>query len=163
MHSQIHILDSQTCVSQAVYQPENVMCLGHRKAHVLHVVLHYYTFNNHWQLWTYGKKATVLCYAVISLPLHFLLEQVNSLGTAFIPPNICLKYQFNYQYQKYSLASKFMWKESHWNYQNFWGKRLSELLSMEDILAYVLHMERMPQPHAPYRLHISTKLFVSLL
>jgi len=73
---------------------------------------------------TYDKKATVLCYTVISLPLHLLLEQVNSLGTAFIPPKVCLKYQFSYQYQKYSLASKFMRKESQWNYQNFWGKEV---------------------------------------
>lgn len=115
---------SQACGSQAVNQPENVMCLGHRKAHVLHVVLRYYSFNNHWQLWTYGKKATALCYAVISVPLHLLLEQVNSLGTALILPKVCPKYQFSYQYQKYSLASKFMWKESHWNYQNFWGKEV---------------------------------------
>jgi hypothetical protein len=115
---------SRACGSQAVDQPENVMCLGQRKAHVLHIVLHYYSFNNHWQLWTYGKKTTVLCYVVISVTLNLLLEQVNSLGTALILPKVCLKYQFSYQYQKYSLVSKFMWKESHWNYQNFWGKEV---------------------------------------
>jgi hypothetical protein len=92
-----------------------IWCALARGRHMYFTLLHYYSFNNHWQLWTYGKKAAVLCYVVISVHLHLLLEQVNSLGTALILPKVCLKHQFSYQYQIYSLASKFMWKESHWN------------------------------------------------